>query len=81
VLQPAETGLQDQARRGAIPAGLKEALVKLSAPKFIWWVISLVLGVLALLAHFAIPGIANLEVWFWLVGLGLLLLATAIKGM
>jgi hypothetical protein len=81
VLQPAETGLQDQARRGAIPAGLKEALVKLSAPKFIWWVISLVLGVLAVLAHFAIPALASLEFWFWLVGMALLLLATALKGM
>jgi hypothetical protein len=56
--------------------------MKLSAPKFVWWVISLVLGAIGLLGYLVtIPVISGLAFWLVLIGLGLLLLATAISGM
>ncbi len=55
--------------------------MKLSAPKFVWWVVSLVLGALGLLGYLGIDVLAGFAFWLVLVGLALLLLATAIKGM
>lgn len=56
--------------------------MKLSAPKFVWWIISLVLGAIGLLGYLVtIQVISGLAFWFVIVGLGLLLLATAVKGM
>jgi hypothetical protein len=56
--------------------------MKLSAPKFVWWIISLVLGAIGLLGYLVtIPVISGLAFWLVLIALGLLLLATAISGM
>ena len=54
--------------------------MKLNAPKFLWWVISLVLGVVGLVCFF-IPAVATFAFWIVLVGLALLLVATAVTGM
>ncbi len=53
----------------------------LSAPRFVTWIIALVLGVLGLLGQFAIPALAGLVFWFLLVGLALMLVATIVKGL
>jgi hypothetical protein len=56
--------------------------VKLSAPKYNVWIISLVLGAVGLLGYLVtIPTISGLAFWFVAVGLGVLLAATAMKGM
>jgi hypothetical protein len=56
--------------------------MKLSAPKFMWWIICLVLGAIGLLGSIGvIPALSGLAFWFVFVGLGVLLLATAVKGM
>ena len=56
--------------------------MKLSAPKYVIWIISLVLGAVGLLGYIVtIPVITGLAFWLVLVGLGLLLLATATKGL
>ncbi len=56
--------------------------MKLSAPKYVIWIICLVLGAIGLLGYLVtIPVISGLAFWFVLVGLALLLLATAVKGM
>lgn len=56
--------------------------MKLSAPKMITWVIALILGVAALLGTItAIPVVSDYAIWIALIGLALMLLATAIKGL
>ncbi len=56
--------------------------MKLNAPKFITWVIALVLGALALLSHFVtIPFISVYFCWIILIALILLLLGCVIKGL
>ena len=56
--------------------------MKLSAPKYPVWIISLVLGAIGLLGYLVtIPTISGLAFWFVAVGLGVLLVATATKGM
>ncbi len=54
---------------------------KTSAPKVITWVICLVLYLVALLSHFGVihPG-ADVAVWSWIIGFGLLLIAVQVKG-
>jgi len=55
--------------------------VKLSAPKYNVWIISLVLGAVGLLGYLVtIPVVTGLAFWFVAVGLGVLLVATAVKG-
>ncbi|MCB1056598.1 MAG: hypothetical protein KDD11_13935 [Acidobacteria bacterium] len=52
------------------------------APTTAVWVISLILYVLALLAHFAVIHIdAQLATWSWIIGFGLLLLACRVRGL
>jgi hypothetical protein len=64
------------------PSHRRRPTVKLSAPKYAIWIISLVLGAIGLLGYLVtIPVITGLAFWFVLVGLALLLLATALKGM
>jgi hypothetical protein len=47
-----------------------------------WWIVSLVLGVVGLLGYLVtIPVVSGLAFWFVAVGLALLLLATGFKGM
>jgi len=56
--------------------------MKLSAPKNVSWWIALVLGVLGLLGTFvSIPVISGLAFWLVVIGLALMLLATATKGL
>ncbi len=53
-----------------------------SAPKLVTWIISLVLFVVAIVAHFGIihvsPDIAS---WSWIIGYALLLVAVRVKGL
>jgi hypothetical protein len=56
--------------------------MKLSAPKQITWIIALVLGILGLLGTIVtIPVITGLAFWLVLIGLALMLLATAVHGL
>lgn len=46
------------------------------------WVVSLILFLVALAAHFGIAPIPEpLATWSWIVGLGLLLLACRVRGL
>ena len=52
------------------------------APTFVVWVISLVLFVVALLAHFGVVRVGEpIATWYWIVGFALLLLACRIRGL
>jgi hypothetical protein len=52
------------------------------APKQITWVISLVLYLVALLAHFGVlPVPGDVAVWAWILGFGLLLIAVRVRGL
>ena len=56
--------------------------MKFSAPKKVTWVISLILGIVGVLGAF-VPSlsITVYAFWFVLIGLLLLLLGTAVKGL
>jgi len=53
-----------------------------NAPKFITWIVSLILFIVAIAAHFALihvsPDIAS---WSWIIGYALLLVAVQVKGL
>jgi hypothetical protein len=53
-----------------------------NAPTLVVWVISLVLFIVALCAHFGAfhPG-AQVATWSWIVGYALLLIACRVKGL
>ena len=53
-----------------------------NAPTLVVWVISLILFVVALAAHFGgfNPG-REVATWSWIIGYGLLLVACRVKGM
>jgi hypothetical protein len=57
--------------------------MKVSAVKYVTWVIALVLGVLALLGHFGTIGgvIADNAFWFAIAGLALMLVASVARRM
>ncbi len=56
--------------------------MKLNAPKKITWLISLIVGVLGIVAFFvAIPVVSVHAFWFVVVGFVLLLLGTFLKGL
>lgn len=56
--------------------------MKFSAPKVVTWWISVVLGILALLAAFnVVPAISPFGIWMAIVGLALLAVATITKGL
>jgi hypothetical protein len=60
----------------------KEIPMKLSQPKFAVWLIALILGIAGLLGFLVtIPVLTSLAFWLVLIGLALLLLATAVKGL
>jgi hypothetical protein len=52
------------------------------APTLVTWVISLVLFIVALVAHFGLVSIGNpVASWSWIIGFGLLLIACRVKGL
>ena len=52
------------------------------APTMVVWIISLVLFLVALAAHFGVVRIPEpFATWSWIVGLGLLLLACRVRGL
>ena len=52
------------------------------APTTLVWIISLVLFMVALVAHFGLVSIsAPIASWSWIIGLGLLLVACRVKGL
>ena len=56
--------------------------MKLTAPKIMTWLIAVFLGVIGLVAYLgAVTSIAPYAFWFEAVGLALLVLGTAIKGL
>jgi hypothetical protein len=56
--------------------------MKLSQPKFIVWLIALILGIAGLLGKLVeIPVVTDLNFWLVLIGLALMLVATAVKGL
>jgi uncharacterized membrane protein YtjA (UPF0391 family) len=56
--------------------------MKVSAVKYITWVIALVLGVLALLGHYGtIAGLAQYAFWFAIAGLALMLVASVVRNL
>ena len=56
--------------------------MRLSAPKKITWVISLILGIVGLLSMFVvIPYISMYAFWVVFIGLVLLILGNALKGL
>jgi hypothetical protein len=56
--------------------------MKLSQPKFITWLIGLLLAVLALLGQQGIvPAVTSMAFWLAFIGLALMLVATAVKGL
>jgi hypothetical protein len=56
--------------------------MKLNQPKVITWWIAVILGVLGLIGNIAtVPVLTDLAFWLVLVGLALLAVATAVKGL
>lgn len=52
------------------------------APTMAVWLISLVLYVIALAAHFGVARVGEpIATWSWIIGLGLLLVACRVKGL
>ena len=53
-----------------------------NAPKLITWIISLVLFLVAILAHFRVIHVSSdISSWSWIIGYALLLLAVQVKGL
>ena len=53
-----------------------------NAPKMVSWVISLILFVVALVAHFGLVSIQEpIATWSWIIGFGLLLVACRVRGL
>ena len=53
-----------------------------NAPKLVTWIISLVLFLIAILAHFRMIHVSSdIATWSWIVGYALLLLAVQIRGL
>ncbi len=56
----------------------------MNAPKFITWLIAVILGVLGIISHLgivAIPGVFGYSFWFVTAGFALLAIATAVRGL
>ena len=55
---------------------------KTSAPKLITWIISLVLFLVAVLAHFGMIKVSgDIATWSWIIGYALLLVAVQVRGL
>ncbi|MEO6173467.1 MAG: hypothetical protein ABIP02_10165 [Arenimonas sp.] len=52
------------------------------APTMVVWIISLVLYLVALAAHFGVVNMdVQIAVWSWIIGFGLLLVACRVRGL
>lgn len=55
---------------------------KTSAPKFVTWIIALVLFLVAVFAHFGVIKVStDIATWSWIIGYALLLVAVQVKGL
>jgi hypothetical protein len=53
-----------------------------NAPKLITWIISLVLFLVAILAHFRMVHVSSdIATWSWIIGYALLLVAVQVRGL
>jgi hypothetical protein len=53
-----------------------------NAPKFVTWIISLVLFIVAIVAHFGLIQVSpDIATWSWIIGYALLLAAVQLKGL
>jgi len=53
-----------------------------NAPKFITWIISLILFIVALAAHFSVIHVSSdIASWSWILGYALLLVAVQVRGL
>jgi len=53
-----------------------------NAPKFITWIISLILFLVAIAAHFGVIHVsADIASWSWIIGHALLLVAVQVRGL
>jgi hypothetical protein len=53
-----------------------------NAPKFITWIISLILFLVAIAAHFGIIHVSSdIANWSWIIGYALLLVAVQVRGL
>jgi hypothetical protein len=53
-----------------------------NAPKLITWIISLVLFLVAILAHFRMVHVtSDIAAWSWIIGYALLLVAVQVNGL
>jgi hypothetical protein len=60
----------------------KENHMKVSPPKVVTWWIAVILGVLGALGHFGgVPALAQYDFWLVFIGLALLAIATITKGL
>jgi hypothetical protein len=56
--------------------------MKVSPPKVVTWWIAVILGVLGALGHFGgVPALAQYDFWLVFIGLALLAIATITKGL
>jgi hypothetical protein len=56
--------------------------MKTNAPKFVTWLIGLIIAALGLLGHLVtIPVLSDFSFWLVLIAAALLLLASAVKGL
>ncbi|MGK2945699.1 MAG: hypothetical protein ACSLFC_13265 [Desulfuromonadales bacterium] len=66
----------------AVPRGARTHGETSQAPKFITWILSLVLFLVAIFAHFGIIHVsADISTWSWIIGYALLLVAVQVKGL
>ena len=57
-------------------------VMRKNAPKGAVWFVCLILYVVALLAHFRVFHVSgDIATWSWIIGFGLLLLATQMRGL
>jgi hypothetical protein len=53
-----------------------------NAPKFITWIVSLILFLVAIAAHFGVIHVSSdIAGWSWIIGYALLLVAVQVKGL
>jgi len=66
-----------------MPAWSIDSMAKrTNAPKFITWIVSLILFLVAIAAHFGIIHVSSdIASWSWIIGYALLLVAVQVKGL